>query len=132
MNPKYSLSVILLCLGTLDLHSADLTPVFITDFSVCTPTAALSKRQARDKWRLVSYATEDLEGTMLTAASFIEAPPVTLPLGREGWYAIHLAVWNPEFSYDGTPMVKVRSWPPSTDATVTGVSLPCFVGMVGL
>ncbi len=76
--------------------------------SRCRPASALSKKMEPSKWRLIAYESETVSGTMIAAASFIDAPEVTLPLNASGWHTIRLGYWNPEFAYDGTPVLKVK------------------------
>lgn len=81
---------------------------YITDLSQCQPSTALSHDQEQGKWRLIPYVSTEGSGTMLAAASFINASEITLPLRTEGWHGIWLGVWNPAFAYDGSPALKVR------------------------
>ena len=103
MNKK-QLTLSLLLVSATATVSAEI----ISDLSQCQPATALSEHVEQGKWRIVTFETEKIRGKMLTAASFIEAPPVTLSLGRKGWHAVRLGVWNPYFAYDGTPIVKVK------------------------
>ena len=80
----------------------------LADFSLCQPSSALSHDQEQGKWRLIPYVSVEGSGTMIAAASFINAPEITLPLRAEGWHEIRLGVWNPAFAYDGSPAIKVR------------------------
>ena len=81
---------------------------YITDLEIAQPRDAVSRKNEAGKWRLLPYETQDLRGKMLLAASFINAPDVTLPLQAKGWHAVYLGVWNPEFAGDGQPVVKAR------------------------
>ena len=80
----------------------------VSDLQNCEPKAALSAKMERQKWRVIPYQTDQLSGHMLAAASFIQAPPVTLKLDLKGWHRISIGIWNPEFSYDGQPLVKIK------------------------
>lgn len=85
--------------------------VYVTDMSRCQPEAALARQATKDRWQLISYETvePDLQrGTMLGAASFVDAPEVTLPLGVTGWHAVYVGFWNPHHAYDGGTTVKVK------------------------
>ena len=79
--------------------------VVFRDFSACLPTAALSATRNPGHWQLISYQTDTQTGTMLGAASLVDAPPVTLPLKLSGWYQISVGLWNPMFAYDGNETV---------------------------
>jgi len=103
MNKK-QLTLSLLLVSATATVSAEI----ISDLSQCQPATALPEHMEQGKWRVVTFETEKIRGKMLTAASFIEAPPVTLSLGRKGWHAVRLGVWNPYFAYDGMPIVKVK------------------------
>ncbi len=82
--------------------------IIISDFHSCVPTEALSSKIEAKKWRLLSYKTKEFSGQMLTAASVIDAPPLTFNPKLKGWYQISVGVWNPPFSYDGNPLVKIK------------------------
>jgi hypothetical protein len=96
--------------------------VYVTDMSRCRPQAVLSPQAKKDCWQLIPYETVDpgaKKGTMIGAASFVDAPDVTLPLGVTGWHAVYVGFWNPRYVYDGGTTVKVKL---STD--------PCFTRIV--
>ena len=80
----------------------------VSDLQNCEPKAALSAKMEQQKWRGIPYQTDQLSGHILAAASFIQAPPVTLKLDLKGWHRISIGIWNPEFSYDGQPLVKIK------------------------
>ena len=85
--------------------------VYLTDMSRCQPQAALSPQVKQDGWQLIPYETADpgpKSGTMIGAASFVDAPDVTLPLGVTGWHAVYVGFWNPHYVYDGGTTVKVK------------------------
>ncbi len=99
--------VLALALGTAsDLRAAGERT--LSDMSACRPPSALSERMAPGKWCLTRYESEAVSGTMISAASFIEAPEVVLPLNATGWHAIYLGYWHPEFAYDGGLILKVK------------------------
>jgi hypothetical protein len=81
---------------------------YLSDMSLCRPAAAHSTRQAAGKWRLTAYKSKVVSGTLLSAASFIAAPEVTLPLDATGWHAVYLGYWHPEFAYDGGMVLKAK------------------------
>lgn len=81
---------------------------YISDMSQCRPASALGTSLAPDQWQLVPYEAEQVSGTLVTAASFVHAPELTVPLGATGWHRIYLGYWHPEFSYDGGLTLKVR------------------------
>ena len=89
----------------------DAGPIVLSDMSRCTPSSALAAEPKRDCWQLIPYETcgpNVVSGTMLGAASFIDAAPVTLPLGVTGWHSVYVAFWNPHHDYDGGTTVKVK------------------------
>jgi hypothetical protein len=84
---------------------------YLTDLSRCQPQAALAPKAKEGCWQLVPYETVEpgpKSGTMICAASFIDAPDVTLPLNVTGWHAVYVGFWNPHFVYDGGTTVKVK------------------------
>jgi hypothetical protein len=85
---------------------------YITDLSRCTPQSALSDGPRQGHWQLIPYETMDdpnvKAGTMVGAASYTEAPDLTLPLSVSGWHAIYVGYWNPHHAYDGGTTVKVK------------------------
>jgi hypothetical protein len=93
---------------------------YLTDLSCCKPRHILSQGPQEGHWQLIPYETVDdpnvRTGTMIGAASYMEVPEITLPLGAAGWHAIHVGYWNPHHDYDGGTTLKVRL---SDD--------PCFV-----
>ena len=82
--------------------------ITVSDMSHCTPSTALSRQRRQAKWQLIPYEAEGISGTMIGAASFIDAPDVTLPLKATGWHAIYVGYWNPYFAYDGGTIVKFK------------------------
>jgi hypothetical protein len=100
------------------------SPIYITDMSPCQPPEALARQAEPGRWQLISYETAEAppgSGTMLGAASFVEAPDVTLPLHVDGWQMIQVGIWNPFMSYDGGTTVKVKL---SDDPCFTRLTLP--------
>lgn len=86
----------------------DSAVVYVSDMGKCRPASVLSATSEQDKWQLVPYESTEVSGTMIGAASYIDAPDVTLPLNVSGWHAVHIGFWNPYYMYDGGTTVKVR------------------------
>ena len=87
------------------------TPIYLSDLSRCEPNSALSKKVAKDRWHLLPYETDESKlksGTMMGAASFINAPEVRLTPNISGWHAIYVGYWNPHHAYDGGMTIKVK------------------------
>ena len=63
--------------------------LYLSDFSQCRPSEALSRTPERHRWRLLDYASDKAEGVMIVAGHNTAAPEITLPLNRKGWHAIH-------------------------------------------
>ena len=82
--------------------------IIISDMTIATPPEALSKTRKKNHWQLIDYIATSLNGTMLGAASLLDAPDVTLPLGLKGWYAIHIGFWNPHHAYDSDFKLKLK------------------------
>jgi len=85
-----------------------LDEIYISDLSQCLPASALVKTRQQSKWQLIDYQTDTVNGTMVVAGSYIDAPQLTLPLRAKGWHAVYVGYWNPEFAYDGTPVFKLK------------------------
>ena len=83
-------------------------PIMLTDFSVCTPRAALATKPDPDHWQLIEYQADGVSGTMIGAKSLVTAPDVVLPLGVAGWHQIHVGYWNPYFEYDGELLLRLK------------------------
>ena len=81
---------------------------YISDMTQCRPASALGNGLAPEMWQLVPYESEAVSGTLVTAASFVHAPELRLPLGATGWHAVYLGYWHPEFAYDGGLTLKVK------------------------
>lgn len=81
----------------------------INDMSACVPQAAVATAPKEGCWQLIPYETCDGEsGTMVGAASFVDAADITLPLNVAGWHAIYVGFWNPHYPYDGGTTVKLK------------------------
>jgi hypothetical protein len=91
-------------------HGEEAKAVYVTDMSRCGPQAALSPNVQTDRWQVIPYETigGPQRGKMLSAASFVNAPDVTLPLGINGWHDIYVGYWNPHYTYDGGTTVKIK------------------------
>jgi hypothetical protein len=83
-------------------------PTVICDMGRCTPGALLSTAETKGKWRLLPYEADGLAGRMISAASYITAPEIRLPLKVSGWYSVYVGYWNPYYVYDGGVVVKVK------------------------
>lgn len=70
-------------------------PRVLTDLSTARPAEALSPTLRRGCWQTIGYAAGGREGTLLWAAAETAAPPVTIPLGAEGWHAVFLGLADP-------------------------------------
>ena len=85
---------------------------YLTDLSACRPASALRAHPRTGCWQLIPYETVDnpqvKTGTMVGAASYVEAPDLRLPLGVSGWHAVYLGYWNPYHAYDGGTTVKAK------------------------
>jgi hypothetical protein len=92
-------------------QAQDAGAVYISDLSRCQPQEALSPQIKEGCWQFIPYETLDAgpkSGTMIGAASFVDAPDVTLPLDVTGWHSIYIGFWNPHYAYDGGTTVKVK------------------------
>ena len=74
--------------------------IYLSDMSRCRPDSALSDRLDKDSWTLISYETEEVSGTLVSAFSFINAPELTLSLGVSGWHEVYVGYWNPFYPSD--------------------------------
>ncbi len=116
----------LLLLGVLSCGwgyaAPDMAPRYLTDFSTCLPASALTKGPAaQGTWRLIPYESEEIQGTLLYAASITDAPAVTLPVDAPGWHRIWLGIWQPTFAYDGLTSLRVKL---SGDGAYRRIDLP--------
>ncbi|MBI3941885.1 MAG: family 10 glycosylhydrolase [Chloroflexi bacterium] len=91
--------------------------VYISDLSNCQPQEALSETPKKGHWQVIPYEAEGVSGKMLVAGQECGAPAVTIPLGVQGWYAIHLGIWTHWMN----SMVKVKL---TKDACFTVISTP--------
>ena len=70
--------------------------VLISDFSRCLPNDAVSWVERDKTWLLRRYRAGAAEGIMLSAEPGVAVPEVTYPLDLDGWYAIHVGVYQPD------------------------------------
>ena len=108
---------------TVVLASAEPNAAFVTDLSRCTPRAALSETARDGRWHVIPYETVDprvARGAMIGAASFVQAPDVTLPVSVSGWHAIYVGFWNPFYAYDNGTTVKVKLSDDQYDVAYSG------------
>jgi hypothetical protein len=90
------------------LEMGERPTAYITDLDQSLPASALSTQLEQDKWQLVPYQTALVEGTMLAAPTYVNAPDVTIPCDLLGWYAIYVGYWNFEFHFDGDSLIKLK------------------------
>lgn len=83
-------------------------PIYISDLSTCKPKKALSRTFAEDKWRIMPYSADSVDGKMVSAMSFVDAPAITVPVDVKGWHAVYIGIWTPEYTYDGAYSVKIK------------------------
>ena len=89
--------------------------IYISDLDRCQPGTAISNKARHRHWRAIPYEAEGVSGTMVVAGIECNAPTLTLPLGMQGWYAIHLGVWTNWV--DRVVRVKLTDDPCFTTAT---------------
>jgi hypothetical protein len=66
---------------------------YLTDMSACRPPAALSRSPAPDRWLVVDYTAEGLQGRMVSAVATVRPPDLVLPLRAHGWHAVSIGLW---------------------------------------
>lgn len=69
-------------------QTADAVPIYLTDLDHCRPAAALSRKSARGRWRLLPFEAEDVQGTMLVAGQNTGAPEIRYSPARSGVYQV--------------------------------------------
>ncbi len=74
--------------------NAERPAIYVSDLNRSRPSAALSPTPRQNHWQTIPYEAEGVSGTMLVADSECTAPTLELPMGVEGWHAIHLGVWT--------------------------------------
>ena len=94
---------------------AERKAIYISDLDRCQPGTAISNKARHRHWRAIPYEAEGVSGTMVVAGIECNAPTLTLPLGMQGWYAIHLGVWTNWV--DRVVRVKLTDDPCFTTAT---------------
>jgi len=70
--------------------------ILISDFSRCLPEDAVSWVEREETWLLKRYRAGNAEGIMLTAEPKLAVPEATYPLNLDGWYAIHVGIYQPD------------------------------------
>ena len=91
--------------------------IYISDLTRDQPGTAISDSPKKSRWQAVPYEADGVSGTMLLAGLDGSAPTLTLPLGLQGWYAIHLGIWTHRVK----TTIKVRL---SGDPAYTVVTTP--------
>ena len=86
------------------------------DMSVCRPASAWTRARTHGTWQLQDYQAEGVSGTLIAAKPTSDAPPVTLPLPREGWHRIYVGFWKPPYN-DITVRLRL-----TTDVAFTPIS----------
>jgi hypothetical protein len=102
---KYIIVFVLLLVGVAHTSRG---AVYFSDMSQCQPSQALSSQPQFGKWHLISYTSDEVSGTMAGAASYNNAPELTISLNLTGWYAVYLGYWNPGFDDDGSLILKAK------------------------
>lgn len=65
----------------------------LTDFGHAAPATGLTKGlREKGKWKVLPFATAELQGWALSTYSSTAAPIVRLPLAARGWHAIYLGL----------------------------------------
>lgn len=72
--------------------SAPTAAIHLADLSRCEPADQLSRERRRGKWRLVDYAADGCEGTMVFAVPGEGAPPISLPIDVRGLYRVYVGI----------------------------------------
>lgn len=68
--------------------------IYITDLATARPSQALSERRQRGLWKVVPYATANLNGQALLSGPETEAQLVAVPLKLKGWHAVYVGLGN--------------------------------------
>ena len=69
-------------------------PIYLADMDRCLPSSALTRKSQRFHWTMLDFETDAAKGTLLFAGEETQAPELTYPLEREGWYDIHIGFFN--------------------------------------
>lgn len=85
--------------------------VILSDMSLCQPPDALSAKREQGRWQMIEYVTDRDRGVMLSAGPETKAPEVKLPLGAEGWHAIHVACRGSGWQGQTTLRIKLTDDP---------------------
>jgi hypothetical protein len=85
------------------------TSIYLTNLNRCEPSSAISTQWENRCWRAVEYETVNgVKGQMLMATTEIDAPPLTLPMNKRGWYRIFLGLGCPTLNAGASASVKVK------------------------
>ena len=90
------------------------TVVYLSDLQNCQPQKALAAQADRGVWRTIAYSTDAVSGTMLVATEESEAPDVTYPVKRSGWYEIYVGIYRKPFEDAKQVQVKLTDDPAFT------------------
>lgn len=83
-------------------------PIWLTDFSTCTPQSALANEPEWKQWQVIEYEADHVSGKMIGGKSHIEVPDVNLTMNIKGWHKIYVGYWNPYFEYDGGMVLRLK------------------------
>jgi hypothetical protein len=83
--------------------------LYFTDMGGCHPSVYLSEKREKRRWKKMSYETDALKGTLLSAYSQSQPPSVRLPLRAKGVYKIYIGLY-PEGNLSGI-RVKLNTDP---------------------
>ena len=84
--------------------------VYISDFSSSViEKDCLSDHMTKDKWKYVSYETEETKGTLLLASGKTRPQPLIIKPNLKGWYRIFVCQgelgW---YSFDGSSRIDIK------------------------
>ena len=79
-------------------------PHIISDLSSALPNEALSGTPSAGRWRVVDYACALAKGKLLYAGPLTNPPPVTVPLGLDGWHRLIVGLWGGSYINIATPL----------------------------
>ncbi len=81
----------------------------LSDFSRAQPASGLTTgRREKGKWKVISYATDTLEGHALSTFSNTHSPTVSLPLEAVGWHAVYVGLCTVSAGLDKADQNAVR------------------------
>lgn len=96
-------SLCLLCLGFTANGIVRTNEIIISNLDKLVDSKYISEKDT-NLWRALSYKTEKFAGVMLAAGGGPKPVPITIRLGIEGLYRVHLGMYN---GY-GLPFIRVR------------------------